>query len=54
MPKTLVKKITGKQVESWLKTSDELYCIIEIKKEGCNACVYNGRILDLLSLKFKE
>jgi hypothetical protein len=37
-----------------MKGSKESFCIIEIKKEGCGACNYNGRILDLLSLKFAE
>lgn len=37
-----------------MRGSTEQFCIIEIKKEGCFSCSYNGRIFDLLSLKFAE
>ncbi len=41
-------------MSAWVKESNERFCIIEIKKEGCGACSYNGKIFDLLSVKFRE
>lgn len=38
----------------WVKNSKDKECIIEISREGCVACLYNGAIFNMLSLKLND
>ena len=48
---TLVRQINGAEFSKWAIEKSDSQCLIEISRDGCAACAYNGRLIDRLSLQ---